>query len=106
MAQAGDLVPVRATGRQGQRPPRRDADEASARVEHIEEVEEIVLVGPTPMEQDERALGIRCRRPHSIHDLHEQIPSSSRATVPRDHSLRAGWTKATVVLPRVSTVSV
>ncbi len=54
-------VPVRAAGRQAQRPARREADEAPLGVEHVEERHEIVLVGAAPVEEDERALGLARR---------------------------------------------
>ena len=64
VADLAHRVPVRAAGRQAQRPARRDPDEAPLRVEHVEERHEIVLVGPAPVEEDERALGLARRLAH------------------------------------------
>ena len=45
-----------AARRQRERPARSDAVQAPLRVERIEEREEVVLVGPAPVEEDERAV--------------------------------------------------
>ena len=56
IAELAEDVPVRAAGRERERPARRGADEPPLRVEHVEEREEIVLVGAAAMQQHERAV--------------------------------------------------
>ena len=51
-------VPVRAARRQRQRAARAVAVKPALRVEHVEQREEIVLVGAAPVEEHERALGL------------------------------------------------
>ncbi len=53
---------MRATRREGERRPRRDAEQAPLRVEQVEQREEVVLVRPAPVQQDERSLGLAVRR--------------------------------------------
>ena len=53
IAELGELVPVRASRRQRERPARRHADEASLRVERVEQREEVVLVGAASVEEDQ-----------------------------------------------------
>jgi hypothetical protein len=48
---------VRAAGRERERPARRDAAEAAVRVEDVEERDEVALVGPAAVEEDDRAFG-------------------------------------------------
>ena len=45
-----------AAGRQLERPARSDAEEPPLRVERVEQRVQVVLVGPAPVEEDERAL--------------------------------------------------
>ena len=59
-------VPVRPARRQRQRPPRGGAEQAPLGVEHVEQREEVVLVGAAAVEEDERALGIPVRGPDAF----------------------------------------
>jgi len=52
---------VVAAGRQQQRAARGDADEPPLRIERVEQGMQIVLVGPAPVEEDERAVGLADR---------------------------------------------
>ncbi len=47
-----------AAGRQQQRAARSDAEEPPLGIERIEQRVQVVLVGPAPVEEDERALGL------------------------------------------------
>jgi hypothetical protein len=49
-------VPVRAARRERERPARRDSEQPALRVEDVEEVEEVELVGAAAVEEDEQAL--------------------------------------------------
>ena len=49
-------VPMRASGREVERTARRDAEQPSLRVEHVEQREEVVLVGAAPVEEDEHVV--------------------------------------------------
>ena len=50
-------VPVRAAGRQRERPARAVAVQPALRVERVEEPEEVVLARAAAVDEDERALG-------------------------------------------------
>jgi len=62
MAELAEDVPVPAARRQRERPARRNTVQAPFRVERIEEREEVVLVRPAPVEEDERAVRLACGR--------------------------------------------
>ena len=47
-----------AARRQQQRAARSDAEESLLRVERVEQRVQVVLVGPAPVEEDERAVGL------------------------------------------------
>ena len=55
VADARHDVPVPPARRELQRPARRDADEPPVGVEHVEERQQVVLVGAAAVQQDERA---------------------------------------------------
>ena len=75
-----ERVPVRAAGRQRQRPARRRADETALRVQRIEQGKEIVLVRAAPVEQDQRALWLAGRRPQTRSQRHA-VDHDCRGTV-------------------------
>ena len=56
-------VPVRASGRQRERPARRDAEQPPLGVERVEERVEVVLVGAAAVQEDERSLRLARSRP-------------------------------------------
>ena len=47
-----------AAGRELERPARGDAEEPPLGIERVEQRVQVVLVGPAPVEEDERALGL------------------------------------------------
>jgi hypothetical protein len=49
---------VRAARRQGERAARRDPEQATLRVECVEQRDEVMLVGAAAVEEDEGALGL------------------------------------------------
>ena len=57
-----DDVPVRTARRQRERAARRDPEQAALRVEHVQQRDEVVLVGAAAVEEDERALRLAGRR--------------------------------------------
>jgi hypothetical protein len=59
-------VPMSSTGREGERPTRRDTQEPSLRIEVIEERKEVVLVRAAAVEEDERARRLVRRRTDSV----------------------------------------
>ena len=59
-------VPVRPARRQRQRPARGGAEQAPLGVEHVEQREQVVLVGAAAVEQDERALGVAVGGPDAL----------------------------------------
>ena len=63
-------VPVGAARRQRERAAWSDAEEAPLRVEHVEQREQVVLVGAAAVEQDEQALWLCGRRPKPMLDGH------------------------------------
>ena len=60
---------MRASGREVERTARRDAEQQSLRVEHVEQREEVVLVGAAAVEEDDRAGGVTLRRAHPVGEL-------------------------------------
>ena len=64
-----------APGRQVERAARRHREQPARRVEHVEEREEVVLVGAATVEQDEQALGVRGRRaPQEVQGVRGHVP--------------------------------
>ena len=59
---------MRPAGRERERAPREDADEALLRVEKLEERSEILLVGSAAVQEHERALGRAGRGPDVMGD--------------------------------------
>ena len=70
VAELMQLVPVGAARGQRQRGARGRADEATLRVEGIEQRVEVVLVGAPAVEQDERAFGLTRRRAQDRVETH------------------------------------
>ena len=60
---------MRASGREVERTARRDAEQPSLRVEHVEQREEVVLVGAAAVEEDDRAGGVTLRRARPVGKL-------------------------------------
>ena len=58
IAELAELVPVRTSRWQRERPARSHADEAPLRVERFQQREEVVLVGAASVKEDERAFGL------------------------------------------------
>src|SRR5262249_20780268 len=79
-------VPVRAAGRQRERPARRGADQPPLRIEGVEQREEVELVRAAPVEEDERPLGRPDGGPEPCAQTHEPIvtvaPCASRGATP------------------------
>ena len=65
MTELPEHVPVGAAGRKRERSPGGDAVQAALGIERIQQREEVVLVGASPVEEDERAFGLAGRRPRS-----------------------------------------
>src|SRR5207253_3068708 len=59
-------VPVGAARRERERPARRDAEQASPRVEVVEHREEVLLVRAAAVEEDEQSLRVAARRPLQV----------------------------------------
>jgi DNA-binding MarR family transcriptional regulator len=76
---------VPAAGREPQRRPDRDPPQAATRVEHVEEAEQVVLVGAATVQEDDGALGVARRRALEVDETsHWQAPwqnTIDRATV-------------------------
>ena len=49
---------MRAAGRQLERPPGSGAEQPPLGIERVEQRVQVVLVGPAPVEEDERAVGL------------------------------------------------
>ena len=65
-ADLADDVPVRAAGRQRERPARRDSDQPPLGVEHVEQRVEVVLARTAAVEEDERPVRLAGRRADEV----------------------------------------
>ena len=76
VADARHHVPVATARRQEERPAGRDAHEPALGVEEVEEGGEVVLVGPAPVHEHERALRLARRRADLVDELgHAVVPA-------------------------------
>jgi len=66
---------VRAAGWQRERPPRSNGKEPPSRVKKLGEREQVMLVGPAAVEEDERARWVARGRPRHV----DQCPEATHA---------------------------
>ena len=75
-ADARHHVPVATARRQEERPAGREADEPALGIEEVEEGGEVVLVGPAPVHEHERALRLARRRADLMDELGHAVVST------------------------------
>jgi hypothetical protein len=105
---------VAPAGRERQRPAGRDAEQLPVGVEHVEQGEEVVLVGSTAVQEHERALRLPTRRwadavgePVERHDRRASVRvSGSGVSTPARRSRKCSYAGGRASLsPRVSSGS-